>query len=224
MQGITYSVDIALCIDATGSMGSIVDKVKSNALKFYDDLSKHMLEKGKTIDVLRIRVIAFRDFYVDGDKAIATTDFLTLPQDLDKLSSFVNTIKADGGGDEPENGLEALTLAMKSEWSKIGDKRRQIIVFWTDASAHHLDKNADKKPPNYPSDMPGNFDDITDIWEGQSLMSMSAKRLILYAPDTDPWTDIATHWTNVIHYPSRAGDGLAAVDYQEILNAIANSV
>jgi Mg-chelatase subunit ChlD len=34
MQGIKYSVDIVLCIDATGSMSSIIDRVKSNVLKF----------------------------------------------------------------------------------------------------------------------------------------------------------------------------------------------
>jgi hypothetical protein len=53
---------------------------------------------------------------------------------------------------------------------------------WTDASAHPLDKKADSKPANYPTDIPQNFDDLTDWWEGQSYMSSSAKRLIVYAP------------------------------------------
>ena len=34
-----YNVDIAMCIDATGSMQSLLDKVKANALNFYSDLT-----------------------------------------------------------------------------------------------------------------------------------------------------------------------------------------
>ena len=72
--------------------------------------------------------------------------------------------------------------------------------------------------------MPSNFDELTDMWEGQGYVNSSAKRLIIYTPDAYPWTDIATNWENSIHYPSKAGDGLADFDYQEILNQIAASV
>ena len=40
-------------------------------------------------------------------------------------------------------------------------------------------------------------------------MDGSAQRLILYAPDAFPWTDISNHWDNVIHHPSRGGEGLS---------------
>lgn len=62
------------------------------------------------------------------------------------------------------------------------------------------------------------------MWDGQGFMNHSAKRLIVYAPDAYAWTDIANNWENTIHFPSKAGDGLADFDYQEILNQIANSV
>jgi len=224
MQGLKYSVDMVLCIDATGSMGSIIDRVKSNALKFHEDLSNSMAEKSKNIDLLRLKVVAFRDYYADKESAMFESAFFTLPQDADNFADFIKLVTADGGGDEPENGLEAVALAIKSEWSKSGDKRRQIIVVWTDASAHQLEKNNGAKPPNYPGDLPQNLDELTDDWEGQSYMSQTAKRLIIYAPDAYPWTDIANNWENVIHYSSKAGDGLADVDYQEILSAIASSV
>lgn len=224
MQGLKYSVDMVLCIDATGSMGSIINRVKTNALKFHDDLSSSMAEKSKNIDTLRLKVVVFRDYYADGEQAMKASEFFTLPDEADGFSAFVNSITADGGGDEPENGLEALALAIKSDWSKSGDKRRQIIIVWTDASAHELEKNNGAKPGNYSPDLPASFDELTDDWEGQSYMSQTAKRLIMYAPDAYPWTDIANNWENVIHYSSKAGDGLADVDYQEILSAIASSV
>lgn len=224
MQGLSYHVDIVLCIDATGSMSPIIDKVKENALRFYDDLSAVMQHKAKRIDKLRVKVIAFRDYYVDGNRAMQISPFYLLPDEKVEFQKFVNSIQADGGGDEPENGLEALALAIQSEWSREGDKRRQIIVLWTDASTHPLEMKADSKPQNYPiSQMPKNFDELTDLWDGQT-MSRAAKRLILYTPDAYAWTDIANHWENTIQYPSKAGEGLSEVDYQTILDAIANSV
>ena len=45
MQGLNYTVDIVMCIDSTGSMAPIIEKVKSNAMKFYEDLLKVMNEK-----------------------------------------------------------------------------------------------------------------------------------------------------------------------------------
>lgn len=223
MQGLKYTVDIVMCIDATGSMQPIIDKVKDNALKFYEDLNQVMEEKGKAIDTLRVRIIAFRDYYYDGDESMITSDFFELPDQKTQFKNFVDQITADGGGDEPETGLEAIALAIKSPWNKTGDKKRQIVVVWTDASAHPLEKEASAKPANYPEDIPGNFDDLTDLWDGQ-YMNRAAKRLIVYAPDAYAWTDIANHWENTIQYPSKAGEGLNEVDYQTILDAIASSV
>ena len=224
MQGIQYSVDIVLCLDATGSMGGLIDRAKANALRFYEDLNNAMSEKDKVVDNLRVKVIAFRDYYVDGENSLRESPFFALPREAEDFAAFINPLSADGGGDEPETGLEALALAIKSDWSTSGDRRRQIIVVWTDAGVHPLEANAESKPSNYPDDLPKNFDELTDWWEGQAYMSMAAKRIIIYAPDSYGWTDIATHWNNSIHYPSKAGDGLSEVDYQAILDAIANSV
>ena len=65
-QGLKYNVDIVFCIDVTGSMGGILDTVKANALKFYPDLQKALEEKDKNVENLRIKVVAYRDFYCDG--------------------------------------------------------------------------------------------------------------------------------------------------------------
>lgn len=224
MQGIKYNVDIVLCIDATGSMSGIIEKVKASALKFNDDLAQAMHEKDKSIDNLRVKVIPYRDYYEDGDQAMSESPFYALPEEKGQFASFVNGLKAVGGGDEPENGLEALALAIKSNWTKEGDKKRQVVVIWTDASAHPLEKNSGSKPSNYPSSMPANFNELTDLWEGQGPMNPSAKRLIVYSPDAYPWTDITTHWENALHYASKAGEGMLEVDYSSIIDAVANSI
>jgi hypothetical protein len=225
-QGLTYSVDLVLVIDATGSMAPIIESVKSSAVSFHADLQKHMREIGKTVDSLRVRVVVFRDYYADSaaDSLIAS-EFFELPSQQHAFTKFLSQIKAMGGGDEPETALEALVVAIRSPWTTEGAKQRQIIVLWTDASAHPLEKNAGSKPAGYPDDMPADINALTDLWDGQSSpMNYSFKRLLVYSPDVTPWTEIANNWENTLHYTSKAGAGLGDRDYKSILDAIAQSV
>jgi hypothetical protein len=225
-QGLTYSVDLVLVIDATGSMSPIIDSVKSSAISFRDDLVRHMNTVGKTVDSLRVRVVAFRDFYADSaEGSLVVSDFFQLPEQQGNFADFLHGIRASGGGDEPETALEGVAEAIQSQWSKQGGKQREIIVVWTDASAHSLEKNKGAKPAGYPPHMPADFDELTDLWEGQSSpIHPSWKRLLLFAPDVYPWTDIANNWEATLHYTSKAGAGLGDKDYKSILDAIAQSV
>ena len=224
-QGLKYNVDIVMCIDCTGSMGSLLDNVKKNALKFYPDLKDACDEKGKEINELRIRAIGFRDFYADGNAAIQDSGFYRIPEQEVDFKSFISSLIPTGGGDEPENGLEALAMAMNSDWTTGGDRRRQIIVVWSDASTHPLE-NPNTKTTSYPSEMPNNFDELTDWWEDDQggKMNKASKRLILFAPDASAWTEIGCNWTNVIHHTAKAGQGLEDVEYKTILEAIVNSI
>ncbi len=224
MQGLKYTVDIVMCIDATASMKHLIDQVKSNAIRFYDDLRDVMDKKNKVIDQLRVRVIAFRDFWADGKLSLEISDFFILPDHRDQFNTFVSGLRATGGGNLPESGLEALAIAMQSAWSPHGDKRRNIIVLWTDASTHPLEKDARYKPKYYPEGMPKDLNELTDMWEENPSLTPSSKRLILYAPDKYAWNEISANWSNTIQYPSTAGSGLSSLDYQTILDAIANSV
>ena len=47
---LTYGVDMVFCIDATGSMGGVIEMVKDKALHFYNDVTQAMAAKNKTID------------------------------------------------------------------------------------------------------------------------------------------------------------------------------
>lgn len=220
-QGKMYAVDIVMCIDATGSMSKVIDDVKNGALQFHVDLQKELQALGKVISELRMKVVVFRDYYHDGDDSMIVSDFYSLPNDKEKYYSFVRNIRAEGGKCEPESGLEALAFAIKSDWS-MGRKCRHIIVVWTDASAHELEKDAGSKPRHYPSDLPKDLNELTDLWYGQT-MSKSGKRLLMFAPDAYPWTTIE-EWAQSIHYASEAGNGCEEIDYNQILNYIAGSI
>jgi hypothetical protein len=222
-SGLTYAVDLVLCIDATGSMAPIIERVKANALKFHDDLMKAMHEKQKKINFLRAKVIFYRDYHDNAAEPLLESPFFSLPDEEARFSDFIKPVGAAGGGDEPESALEALAHAIKSDWIRTGDRRRHVVVLWTDASAHRLEDAASKGSRGYPTDLPGSFGEFIALWEGQS-MERGAKRMLLYGPDAYPWNDIMASCENTVHIVSKAGDGLAEFDYSQVLEAIANSI
>ena len=223
-SNLTYNVDIVMCIDCTGSMQGLIEKVKQNAFNFYPDLKKYCESKDKHIDQMRVRVIGFRDFYADGPKAIESSGFFKIPEEEEEFKRFVENLQAYGGGDEPENGLEALTLAINSPWTKEGNKKRHVIVVWTDASTHPLEEPKTKNQ-YYPENMPKDFNELTDLWDNsQGGMSKAAKRLVLFAPDANAWSDIGVNWDNTVHHTSKAGYGLEEFDYEIIMAVIGNSI
>jgi hypothetical protein len=222
-QGLSYAVDLVFCIDVTGSMRPILDQVKKNALSFYDDVQKNLTAKGKNVDHLRVRVVAFRDVLHPEEVPLEESPFFALPDEQGAYSAFVNRLSPAGGGDIPESGLQALALAIESDWTRVGDRRRQVIVLWTDAEAQPLDVGA--VPAELSERVPADFSALTDMWENeQGKMGINTKRLILFAPDGSGWSDISSVWENVVHHPSKAGAGLSDVDYGTILDSIGNSV
>ena len=222
---LTYGVDLVFCIDVTMSMDHVLDTVKNNALRFYQDFQVIMKNKHKTVSDLRIRIIAFRDYYYDREQAMLVTDFFHLPDQAADFKACLTSIEASGGGDDEEDGLEALAYAMKSKWNTTAQKRRHVIVVWSDDGTHDL--GFGKSAPNYPANMAADFNELTRWWGSRTspgVMDESAKRLIIFAPNKKSWNKITDNWNNVIQYESEAGDGLADCDYEQILSAIGNSI
>lgn len=222
---ITYNVDMVFCIDATGSMRGIIDMVKNNALNFYNDVVAAMRAKGKTINKLRIRLVIFRDYVADGEDAMLTSDFFVLPEQSSDFEMCIRSVEAFGGGDDPEDGLEALGYAIRSDWDTEGMKKRQVIVVWTDANTHELGYG--RKMPNYPGNMAKDFSELTAWWgdcQNNGFIDQNAKRLLLFAPDEPYWSTISNSWDNVIHFPSVAGKGLGEFDYKQIIDSISNTI
>lgn len=225
-----YNVDLVFCIDATGSMTPLIEMVKKNAINFQNDLASAMAEEKKKINQLRIRVIAFRDYIADGNDAMLGTNFFTLPQDTDLFVRAVDGIKAFGGGDDPEDGLEALAVAMLSKWTPRTQnvKNRQIIVVWTDQGTHEIGYGS--SAANYPTEkMPKTFTELSSWWPDESQireakLNFVDARLILFAPDAPYWSTIYKNWDNVVQFSSEAGNGCNNANYKEILDNIVHSV
>jgi hypothetical protein len=165
-----------------------------------DAMKKMEKQPGK----LRVRLIVFRD--IKFRQYAETTGFFNLPDEKEQFAAEINKIKVKGGGgDGPESALEALIDAVKSDWIKEqGLRQRHVIVLWTDAGAH--------------------TEALKDFTEAWSEMQFNFKRLVIFAPERSPWPELSENLDNSVFYFSKAGQGLADIQYEDIMNNIAASV
>lgn len=225
LQGMgEYYVDIVMCIDATGSMSPIIDEVKGNALSFHQRFVDSMEESEREVAQLRIKVIVFRDYGYD-DEPMVESEFYTLPEQNEEFRNFVNSIEAKGGGDAPENALEAIALALKSDWTTGGAKRRHAILVFSDAPALALGERAGNS--SYPGDLPKDIAQLGAWWEGTdqtlgSTYQAKAGRLVAFVPNANPWTELQA-WNRYWPAFSPAGTGLPDVDIQSAIDLMVGS-
>lgn len=219
-----YNVDIVMCIDATASMAPIIEEVKGNAISFYQKFIDSMEENDKEVEQLRIKVIVFRDYGCD-DEPMVESEFFSLPAQNEEFRAFVNGIEAKGGGDSPENALEAIALALKSDWTTGGSKRRHAVLVFSDAPALSLGERA--SAASYPAGMPTDIAQLGAWWEGtdQTLTSTyqpKAGRLVAFVPNAEPWTELQA-WNRYWPAFSAAGTGLPDVDIQSAIDLMVGS-
>ncbi len=204
-----------MCIDNTGSMDGLINMVKSNALNFHKDLKNYCEKRRRNIKNVRLKVIPFGDL---TEKPITQSKMFAVPEEQEAYQSFINGVNAKDGGDEEENGLEALALAIRTDWVHSDYRLRHIIIVYTDAPAHRLD-NPRTHTSFYPPNMPNNLGELHGMWK---KMNHETQRLVLFAPNAYPWNHIARDWDHVSHKSENtvtSGEG-----YEEILSAICKSL
>lgn len=222
--GTKRNIDVVFCIDGTGSMAPCIEAVKGNARRFHQEFVAAMTDLGSDIDSMRVKVIVFRDYHDDGDDAMRESPFYELPADSADFEKYLSDVSAFGGGDGPENGLEALYYAMKSDFTT-GSKDRQVIALFTDAEALDLHERASE--PGYPSDMV----DEAGLIETWSCLSQDKacklrernKRLVIFAPDGTKYKELKAKLNRSIFKPVDMAHGLGDIDFKEIISVIAAS-
>lgn len=238
---IKTDVDIVLVIDCTGSMAPLLDKVKETALSFHDQVRDALGKKSRRVRRMRVKVIAYRDYYCDWadpeHPPMCISDFFELPDESEAFAEFVNSLEASGGEDEPESALEALHHAFNSEW--LVDpaiwKRRQVIVLFTDAPAHRLDDPrryiSAEHNGEYPEEgMPTTLEELEaeycspDVFPAEANgMSVYGHCLLLFAPDdVYPWNKIQT-WVTTNCESMDPENGLENIDMEVVIDLISGS-
>ena len=214
-------VDIVFVIDGTGSMQNLLDEVKERALSLHREIIEGLANKNRRVTKMRVKVLIFRDIYVDAN-AFEESDFFTLPEDAEEFRDFVEHIRATGGGDEPESGLEALHRAMKVRFQEnIGNnKARQIIIVMTDASAHPLDDPQREGDDLYPQEVPKTMAGLQNVWES---VNKTARRLLVMAPNAWPWT-VVSLWNEAECLVAPAGCGISKDGFDAVIKFISGSI
>lgn len=195
------NVDVVMCMDVTGSMSGLINTVKKNALNFYDIFEKACVESNIILSSLNTQVIAFRDKNEDKDWLLKS-DVYAMPDDRELFSGFVNGLRATGGGDTPESGLEALDTAFsRGDWGKDDGYHRQVVILWTDAPYLTGSSYTDLTLEN-----------VQLKWDSMP----SGRRLVLFAPNGTQsnggsWSDLDS-WINVMHLTDTS-TGFENIDY-----------
>jgi hypothetical protein len=161
-QGLSYAVDIVFCIDVTGSMTPIIDAVKDNALRFYDDVQTNLTDKGKNVDELRVRVIAFRDFVSRRDAALEESPFLHAARRAGALQRVRAGLLAAGWRRRARVGLEAVALPSTRHGPPEVTGAVRSSSSGTDQPATPLDRG---RPTTVARRVPADFSGLTDLWE-----------------------------------------------------------
>ena len=216
-----FYTDFVICIDATASMAPYLDEVKANALSILQKYVEGVEESGYTLEQLRIKVIAFRDYKYD-EVPMVESAFFTLPEERDAFESCLNGIEAKGGGGGAENALEALALALRSDWTTGGYRRRHIVLLFTDSGALPLGARADC--PGYPDGMPKDLAQLGSWWEGtdpsfEGTYQPRAGRLIAVVPHTEPWTELQA-WNRYWPCFTKAGMDLSDEDMECLIDML----
>ena len=215
-------VDIVMCIDHTSSMGSLFNMIKDKVIHFHSDFMDCCAKHHKEVREMCVRVISFGDY---GDGTHRDSGLFKLPDENQLLNDFVQSLELTGGGDLPEDGLEALALAIKTSWEVKCERHRHVIVLYTDAPPHSLGRNANSS--YYPSGMPKDFKELTSWWKS---MDKNARRLVLFAPrssmsnEKTEWYHVAKKWDHVILESKNLVSVLSGKGYLRILETICKSL
>lgn len=236
IKPIEYFYDFVFCLDITGGMDPLLRSIREVIANLYNRFERYYSEYyNKKIASLRVKIIAFRDVYCDGKYWLETSDFFILPSQTNELLDVLSALEAKGGGDDPESALEALVLAMKSDWIKINDintqRTRHVIILCTDAAAHAFEESKLYESNNYPHGMPESYKELLIAWNGSQpldgniertfYMDKRARRLFIFAPEgCYPWDDICEDFEACVFRPVEERLGSGDINAETMLDTI----
>ncbi len=120
-------VDIVFVLDITESMQPYIDAVKQNVIAFAQDLASNNRD-------YRLGLVTFEDYVVSEYPDCNCAYRNTMTSDVKQFTDWVGSLHAGGGGDIPEDQLDALTYAASFPFRP---EAEGIIIIVTDAPPHH---------------------------------------------------------------------------------------
>ncbi len=211
------NADIVFVLDATATMGVFIDRFRRD---FLPEFTQRIVEKSDAVSDktnVRYKVIIFRDYGTEGESAIKQSKFFRIPDETEELNHTMLYIEAGGGGDSPENGLEAIYYALTSDFAE--GEGSQTVFFFTDADAVALGKRKDCA--GYPEDMVDE-EGLKSLWLGKtpSRLTQQGKRMIMLAPEGTAYSRIAKEMDKIMFIPTVKSGNLNDIDLASVLKML----
>ena len=180
-------VDIVFVMDVTESMQPYIDAIKQNMVNFAHDLASNNRD-------YRLGLVTFEDYVVSKYPDCNCPYQKTMTSDVNKFIDWVGTLRASGGGDIPEDQLDALAYASSFPFRP---QAQGIIIIITDAPPHHKgDGSANTQHDQAFWDHHQKGQDVTDLTGTNVAAMMKRNGLTLYAVVPPPF--IAPEYAEVV--------------------------
>jgi hypothetical protein len=135
-------VDLCVCLDLTGSMGSWMDAAKQHLTAILQGLAQ---ETG--VGHFRVAFVGYRDFRDEG--RVVSHPFVPVEQ-VQQVVAAIAHEEASGGCDEPEDVFAGFKRASELDWQ--GHVR--VLLHLADATAHGCTSGLDYVGDDYPRGTP----------------------------------------------------------------------
>lgn len=180
-------LEVVFCLDNTGSAGEFFRK---EFIKNFEEWKAcATFDAGinaDEVDEFRAKFILFGDYETD-EIPMHESKFYNLNKEQDEFLKELASVPPQGGGDMPENSLEALYYAFKSDWSAIGKEDRQVVMLITDAEPLPLGERSNC--PSYPKDMV-DLDGLLDMWNNHKNVKLNNAILSIFAPEDSSYHEL----------------------------------
>jgi hypothetical protein len=174
--------DIVFLIDVSGSMAPVIDALRRNIEVFIDSLSSGDANNAAPVKDWRAKVCGYRDAEHDGPNWFHDNSFV---RDTATLKTQLASLRAEGGGDEPESLLDALykiatmSASPKGSQGEDADKWRyrsaaaRVVIVFTDASL--------RETMSIPEAKGGGMQDVANvIMANRIILSLFAPNFEVY--------------------------------------------
>ena len=180
-------VDIVFVMDVTESMQPYIDAIKQNMVNFAHDLASNNRD-------YRLGLVTFEDYVVSKYPDCNCPYQKTMTSDVNQFINWVGTLHASGGGDIPEDQLDALAYASSFPFRP---QAQGIIIIITDAPPHHKsDGSANTQHDQAFWDHHQKGQDVTDLTGSDVAAMMKRNGLTLYAVVPPPF--IAPEYAEIV--------------------------
>lgn len=230
MEGfkIETNIDIVFVIDLSLGMEPMLSLVRNTP--WGEIIKKLCLSQGREIGTLRFKVMWYADSkHCCNDSCFGELKFYLMPHEEQDFYYFLNDLHVVGDA-EKTSGLEALERALDSDWNQDGDRLRHIIILFTDKEAYqkrvtntmNLEYMGANGRININQKML--FAPFLKKWSrdpqygfrGNGKLSVPGRRLVLFAPGTDPWINLECEAEYVIRHDVALGQGGREISDEDI--------